>query len=290
MAKLTNQQQQDALAAFTASPEFLALPAGKDRYNAYVQAYNAVAGESMPTAGSGLFQNIPGQSKLETTLTRIVGGVAAGITVGGLVAGAAGGAGGGGTAAAGSAVGASVGSKALPLLLAGVSVAGDLYKAYTDASAGDAAKAAGDFNANVAETQAKQTIAQGDDLAAQYGQQGRALIGTEKAAYAGQNVDVGTGSPVDVQASTTYQVALDQQHIKLNAARAAWGYQVQAQNDRMQGANVQSADTGAAYSTILGGVGDVAGIAAKYGFGRTSTAPATYASGPANFVAMGTGY
>lgn len=79
---LSDQQVSDALAAFTASPEFLALPEGRDRYNAFVDAYNALTGDTIPTAGTGIFQNIPGQSDLETALTRGIGIAGAAVVVG----------------------------------------------------------------------------------------------------------------------------------------------------------------------------------------------------------------
>jgi hypothetical protein len=92
MAQLTQAQQTAALNAFTQSQEFLALPEGRDRYNAYVDALAAITGDSNgpQNAGSGgFFQNIPGQSGLETAITRAIG-VATGIAItGGLLSGGA---------------------------------------------------------------------------------------------------------------------------------------------------------------------------------------------------------
>ena len=75
--QLTDQQIQDALSEFTQTPAFLALNS-RDRMNAYIEAGNALSGQNVPTFGEGgLFQGIPGQSALETDITRAVG-IAAG--------------------------------------------------------------------------------------------------------------------------------------------------------------------------------------------------------------------
>ncbi len=98
----TQQQIQAAMDAFVQTPEFLALPEGKDRANAYNTAFNALTNGDIPTAGSGLFQSIPGQSGLETALTRAIGLTGMAVVGGALVAGAgAGGAGATGATAAG---------------------------------------------------------------------------------------------------------------------------------------------------------------------------------------------
>lgn len=97
----TDQQVHAAMDAFARSPEFLALPEGRARHDAYVTALNAITGGDIPTVGSGgLFQSIPGQSGLETALTRAIGigGFAA---LGGIAL-----AGGTGAAAAGGGAGA----------------------------------------------------------------------------------------------------------------------------------------------------------------------------------------
>jgi hypothetical protein len=90
------------------------------------------------------------------------------------------------------------------------------------------------------------------------------LIGTQRAGFAGQNVDVGQGSPTDVQGDAAYLGELDALKIRNNAAREAWGYRVQAQNARMGGQNAQTASQYGAAATLIGG--GISLLASRYGW------------------------
>ena len=85
-------------------------------------------------------------------------------------------------------------------------------EAQTQAAESEASIA--EYNAGVADLQAKDAV--------------RGLVGSQRAGVAAGNIDVGYGSAVDVQADAAYLGELDARAIRSNAAREAWGYQVQA--------------------------------------------------------------
>lgn len=89
-----------------------------------------------------------------------------------------------------------------------------------------------DQNATLADSQAADAIARGQQASNQRGVQTRQVVGSQRANYAAQGIDVNTGSASDVQGDTKYLGELDRQTIQTNAAREAWGYSVEASQDR----------------------------------------------------------
>lgn len=85
-----------------------------------------------------------------------------------------------------------------------------------------------EFNAAVADLQAKDAVTKGEQDANRFRQRVKLMIGEQRAGFAAGNVDVGFGSAVDVQADTALQGELDALTLKTNAAREAWGYRVEA--------------------------------------------------------------
>jgi hypothetical protein len=152
--------------------------------------------------------------------------------------------------------------------MVGFMVGGAILKGVGDVKAGNAAKSIGDYNANVADEQATDAIARGTFEQQKFALGVKSTIGSQRAGFAGQNVDVGTGSPVDVTADAAYLGKLDEQTIAINAQREALGYKVQAQNARMGGQQAQTAGYFGAASTVLGTGASLLG--AKYGWGKTA--------------------
>lgn len=136
-----------------------------------------------------------------------------------------------------------------------------------------------DYNAGVADLQAKDAIVRGAHDESRFREGVDQMVGQQRAGIAASGVDVNSGSAVDVQADTRHLGELDALTIRTNAAREAWGYQVQGQDlrrraeiTRKEGVNLalagkeaKSASRYAAVGTIATGVGDVAGFAAKRG-------------------------
>lgn len=85
-----------------------------------------------------------------------------------------------------------------------------------------------------------------------------ALAGRQQAVLAASNVDIGSGSPLDILADTAVLGELDAQTIKGNAAREAAGYQQQGDLAGMRAKSAKSAGMVGAFGTALSGVGTLA--------------------------------
>jgi hypothetical protein len=96
-----------------------------------------------------------------------------------------------------------------------------------------------EFNARVYEGQATDAVARGKDTENRFRQQIKGLIGSQRASYAAQGIDVSDGSALDVQMDTARQGQLDALTIRTNAAREAWGFNVQAKGFRLQADNTR---------------------------------------------------
>lgn len=157
----------------------------------------------------------------------------------------------------------------MPLaVLVGIGVAGIVTSAVGQVKAGNAGKRAGEFNAQGLEAQSDDALARGQDESSRLRSQVRGLIGTQRAAYAGQNVRVNSGSALDVQADTAGLGEMDAQQITQNAKREAWGYRQDAQSSRMGGQAAQSAGRWGAASSTLGGTTSL--LTTVYGWNRSS--------------------
>jgi len=183
-------------------------------------------------------------------------------------------------------------------ILLGLAVGGLATQTYGQWKAGSAAKKAGEagqaaaesqaelveFNSEIAELQAVDALNRGAEEEHRFRSGIRTAIGAQIAGFAGQNVDVGFGSAVDVQADAAYLGELDAQAIKNNAMREAWGFKVEAEDLRMRAditrrEGAMMAETGRQQQTSarIGAVGNAAmGTASllqqRYGFGRGSAA------------------
>lgn len=133
---------------------------------------------------------------------------------------------------------------------AGANAAADTYKAQV-----------ADNNAAIATQQAEWTAENGDQAASAAALKTRATEAGIEANQAASGIDVNTGSAVQVQDSARILGKLDALTIRSNAARQAYGYQVQAINEKSQAQldrfaaknDIEAGKIGAA-STILGGV------------------------------------
>ena len=139
------------------------------------------------------------------------------------------------------------------LIVGGLIAGSSIFNAVGNVKAGNAAKELAEFNAHIAELQAKDAITIGNEEAQKFRAGVRTLVGRQRAGFAGQNIDVGVGTPVDVVADSVFLGEMDVVTIKTNAAREAWGYEVQAENFRRGGTNAQTASRFAAASSVIGG-------------------------------------
>ncbi len=166
------------------------------------------------------------------------------------------------------------------LAIAGLvtSVYGQIKSGQAASRAGAAAAERDQFNASVADLQAKDALAGGADEESQFRTQVRGLIGTQRVGFASQNVDVRSGSAADVQADAAYLGELDAQRIRANAARQAWGFQVQAADYRHAAAvdlaGGQAAATAAYFGAGATALTGTSQLMDRYGWGQKKKKPA----------------
>lgn len=179
----------------------------------------------------------------------------------------------------------------------GLAIAGMAKQAYDQHEAGQNAAAAGDaqqraandqadiqdYNAHVADLQAQDAVERGAELESRFRTQVKNMIGTQRVGQAANRVDVGYGTPVDVQADAAFLGELDAHTIRTNAARQAWGFQVQAADlragasiTRRTGANQALAGQQQAHSADMAAVGSLLGgttslLMQRYGFGSNTS-------------------
>jgi len=124
-----------------------------------------------------------------------------------------------GAAAAGAATGFGT---ALTTIGAGLSA----YSAYSQASA---ANRAAKFNAQAAESEAAQTLEQGQKEEAKKRLETRQLIGAQRAALAASGADVGAGTAIDIQTGSQKIGDMDAMTIRQNALNRSNSLRTQAQ-------------------------------------------------------------
>lgn len=148
----------------------------------------------------------------------------------------------------------------------GVAVAGAAASAYGAMQQAHAQSESGKYNAAVAQnnsTIAKQNAdyagATGEEQAAVQDQKNRAKIGALIANQGASGVDINSPSSIDVQQSAAETGQLDTMTIRADAARKAYGYELQASNnqaqaglDTMQAKNAQEAGDISAVGGVLG--------------------------------------
>lgn len=108
-------------------------------------------------------------------------------------------------------------------------------------------------NIRLSEIQADDAIRRGKVEASKMDQMTKKVIGSQRANFAGQNVDVNQGSAMDIQAETAAQGAENSLAIENNAWREAWGYRVQAVSGQAQAVQTRAAANNVMGNTLLTG-------------------------------------
>lgn len=109
-------------------------------------------------------------------------------------------------------------------------------------------------NSLLAELQADDAIRRGDKDAAALIRKGDQVVGTQRAAFAANGVDVNYGSARDIQEQTMEISQADADRTKHNARMEAWGYKMAAVQAAGAGRFAEAAGMGAARNTMLSGL------------------------------------
>lgn len=155
--------------------------------------------------------------------------------------------------------GASGGAGAAGALFGVAILASTIGGAYSAYASGRENRRIARFNAAMQQIRARDAIFRGQIAEQSLRTKTRRLIGAQRAAYAGQGVDVESGSALEVQADTAYQGELDAITIRNNAFREAFGLEIDAAQTMQAGQWAYRAGINNAAGTILGGASSAAG-------------------------------
>lgn len=162
----------------------------------------------------------------------------------------------------------------------------DLFNAYSSYSQGKYLDKVSKQNAAMSNQAADDALVRGNIDADQVRQQTRQVIGTQRAGFAANGIDVNTGSAGVLQDDAAQFGELDALTVLNNAAREAYGYRVQAMDQRQQGKLAKWQGKMDAIGSILGGATKAVGLMA----GGAGGAAAAGANGQAGFrTGMGPG-
>ena len=165
-------------------------------------------------------------------------------------------------------------------------VAGYQRQATAASAQGQYIKRVDEQNAKMADAEAQDALDRGELTAQRRGLEARQQIGSTRASQAAQGVDVSSGSAADVQASEAGIGALDEMTIRNNAAREAWGYKVEAINERQAGqvAAITGDMTAAGYraeswGSALSGAANTYGLYRQFSTNRADMRTSPYKVG-----------
>lgn len=142
-------------------------------------------------------------------------------------------------------------------ILTGAQTAFGLYGSYQQAQAmkeqGRAEEMLANQNARLIELNAEDALFRGRAEAAEVKRRGRYLKGTQRAGFAGQNIDVSTGTAAAIATETDSMAEADALTVSNNAFREAWGYRTEAINERFRGKMARLGKKSEARYTLLAG-------------------------------------
>jgi hypothetical protein len=138
---------------------------------------------------------------------------------------------------------------AIPFALIG---AQGLLGASSAQQAGAAQASADRQNASYSDIAAKDSIRRGATEEDQQRLQTIGAIGTQRAGFAANGVDVNSGTAANIQDDTAQLGEFDALTIRNNAAKEAWGYRTQSQTFRQSAKTAEKSATSNMFGSLLG--------------------------------------
>jgi hypothetical protein len=139
---------------------------------------------------------------------------------------------------------------------------GGAMSAYSQISAGQAAAAQAEANARLARGNAAIVQQEGAATAAQAELHGRQVAAGEAVALAGNGAEISSGSAAETIGQTSLTSELDAMTARNNAARKAWGYDVEAATDDAASEMARTRSILGAVGTGIGTLGSMASTGA----------------------------
>lgn len=162
-----------------------------------------------------------------------------------------------------------------------LAIAGGVQAAETQRAIGRYSAEVAENNAVISEQQARDANLRGARAADEQRLKTRMMIGKQRASLAAQGVTLDSDTSLDILGDTALMGAIDEDTIRMNAAREAWGYSVQATNYRNQGRIDRWGGRMQARGTLLGAAAQAAqmGAGAFGAAGGGSTGASSVGSG-----------
>lgn len=129
----------------------------------------------------------------------------------------------------------------------------NLFNAYASYEQGKYLDEVAKVNAGISNRAAQDAITRGGIEADEQRKTTQQVIGAQRTGFAAGNIDVNTGSAGQIQNDTAALGELDALTIMNNAAREAYGYKVQAMDQRQQSKLAKYQGKMGAVGSILGG-------------------------------------
>lgn len=141
---------------------------------------------------------------------------------------------------------------------AAVAAAGTAVAYNAQREQGKASAKIAENNARMAEDQKRDALAIGDVESQKATWRSRQVIGAQRAAIAANGLDPGIGTPLELVGEAALFGEVDQQTIRLNAGRNAWGFNARAIDSRNQGKLSKWSSNQQANATLLSGLANTA--------------------------------
>ncbi len=136
---------------------------------------------------------------------------------------------------------------------AGAELAGGIFGAVSSSTQGGIAQRFAELNAQAAELRAEQAIRRGEVAVSKFRKSSKILKGRQKAAIAGQGIEVSSGSAAQILEETERMTTEDVIEIRNNAWREAFGLRFEAISLRGQGSFARLQANQDAFSSLLTG-------------------------------------
>lgn len=120
-------------------------------------------------------------------------------------------------------------------------------------------------NAQVAKMQAEDAIKRGKQEEEEHRVQVRRMLGAQRAGIAGSGFDLGDATSQDILGDTAAMGEFDALQIRSNAAREAWGYEVQGSNFTAEAQLQRARGKSARQASYWQAGGDLLSGASKFG-------------------------
>lgn len=155
-------------------------------------------------------------------------------------------------------------ASALLVASIGLSVFGGVQQAQAAKAEGEYAAQVANNNAKVATQQADYERQLGNIEEEKHRRNVRQMLGSQRAALAANGIDTASGTALDLQAETAQFGEEDALAIRANAARKAWGYEVEAGNYKAESRAAKARGKNQSIGTYLGTAANVASMGYSY--------------------------